>query len=105
MPWYTAALQMWNSVPAMPSLFTTVSCVAKDGAREEDGDLGGDARRGDERALRRRTLSETQPNALASSDGMSMNRSPEGRIGSFVLHDKLSSSASSPGKRVNGSAC
>jgi hypothetical protein len=32
------------------------------------------------------------------------HRSPDSRPGSFVLHDALSSLASSPGKRVNGSA-
>jgi hypothetical protein len=41
---------------------------------------------------------------VVSSDRVSMNRSPDGSTGSFALHDTLSSSASSPGKRVNGSA-
>lgn len=46
----------------------------------------------------------TYPSSLASSDGVSMNRSPDGSTGSFVLHNTLSSKASSPGKRVDGSA-
>jgi hypothetical protein len=43
-------------------------------------------------------------NALASSDGVSITRNPDDRTGLFVLHDTRSSSASSPGTRVNGSA-
>ena len=49
-------------------------------------------------------VSATQFNALASSDGVSINRNPDGSTGSLVVHDTRSSSASSPGTRVNGSA-
>jgi endonuclease/exonuclease/phosphatase family metal-dependent hydrolase len=43
--------------------------------------------------------------SLSSTDGVSMNRSPDGSAtGSFALHTTLSASASSAGKRVNGSA-
>jgi endonuclease/exonuclease/phosphatase family metal-dependent hydrolase len=41
---------------------------------------------------------------LASTDGASMNRSPDGSAGaSFVMHTTLSLAASSPGTRVDGS--
>lgn len=46
----------------------------------------------------------TYPSSLANSDGVSMNRNPDGSSGSFVKHDTLSSSDASPGRRVNGSA-
>jgi endonuclease/exonuclease/phosphatase family metal-dependent hydrolase len=47
----------------------------------------------------------TYPSSLASTDAVSMNRSPDGSSGgTFVLHTTLSSAASSPGKRVNGTA-
>jgi endonuclease/exonuclease/phosphatase family metal-dependent hydrolase len=46
----------------------------------------------------------TYPSSLAGTDGVSMNRSPDGSSGSFVLHTTLSSLASSPGKRVDNSA-
>ncbi|AKT36750.1 lamin tail domain-containing protein [Chondromyces crocatus] len=43
--------------------------------------------------------------ALSSTDGVSMNRSPDmDASGSFVLHTTLVSSAASPGRRVNGTA-
>ncbi len=42
------------------------------------------------------------PSSLAGTDGVSMNRSPDGSTGSFVLHTSLSSLASSGGKRANG---
>jgi endonuclease/exonuclease/phosphatase family metal-dependent hydrolase len=43
--------------------------------------------------------------ALAGTDGVSMNRSPDASAtGSFVLHTTLSSLQSSAGKRVNGTA-
>lgn len=42
--------------------------------------------------------------SLASTDGVSMNRSPDGTEGAFVLHTALSVANASPGKRVNGSA-
>jgi len=43
--------------------------------------------------------------ALAGTDGVSMNRSPDATAGgTFVLHTNLSSLSSSPGERVNGSA-
>jgi hypothetical protein len=42
--------------------------------------------------------------SLAGTDGVSMNRSPDGTTGTFVLHSALSSASSSAGKRVNGSA-
>jgi endonuclease/exonuclease/phosphatase family metal-dependent hydrolase len=42
--------------------------------------------------------------SLASTDGVSMNRNPDGSPGAtFVLHTALSSAASSPGKRSSGS--
>jgi endonuclease/exonuclease/phosphatase family metal-dependent hydrolase len=42
---------------------------------------------------------------LASVDGVSMNRSPDGSSGgSFVLHTTLSASSSSPGVQTDGSA-
>jgi hypothetical protein len=47
----------------------------------------------------------TYPSSLSGTDGVSMNRSPDGTSGAtFVLHTTLSSLASSPGKRVSGSA-
>jgi endonuclease/exonuclease/phosphatase family metal-dependent hydrolase len=49
--------------------------------------------------------SVTYSSALAASDGVSMNRSPDGNAGgTFVLHTTLSAQASSPGTRVNGAA-
>jgi endonuclease/exonuclease/phosphatase family metal-dependent hydrolase len=43
--------------------------------------------------------------SLASTDGVSMNRSPDGSAsGVFQLHTSLSSRAYSPGQRVDGSA-
>ena len=43
--------------------------------------------------------------ALASTDGVSMNRSPDASAaGDFVLHTSLSSLSASPGERVNGTA-
>jgi hypothetical protein len=42
--------------------------------------------------------------SLAGNDGVSMNRSPDGSTGGFVLHTAVSSLSSSPGKRANGSA-
>ncbi|HEX8438261.1 lamin tail domain-containing protein [Archangium sp.] len=47
----------------------------------------------------------TYASSLASTDGVSMNRDPDASSGgTFVLHTTLSSAASSPGKRVSGSA-
>jgi len=47
----------------------------------------------------------TYPSSLSSTDGVSMNRSPDATSGgTFVLHTTLSSAASSPGKRANGTA-
>jgi PKD repeat protein len=47
----------------------------------------------------------TYTSALSSTDGVSMNRSPDtSPTGSFVLHTTLSSLQSSIGKRVDGSA-
>jgi hypothetical protein len=49
--------------------------------------------------------SVTYTSTLAASDGVSMNRSPDGSAtGAFVLHNTLSTSARSPGTRVNGTA-
>lgn len=49
--------------------------------------------------------SYTYSSTLAGTDGVSMNRSPDASAsGSFVLHTTLSSSGSSPGKRVTGVA-
>jgi endonuclease/exonuclease/phosphatase family metal-dependent hydrolase len=43
--------------------------------------------------------------ALSGTDGVSMNRNPDGTAGSgFVLHTQLSGLSSSPGKRASGSA-
>jgi endonuclease/exonuclease/phosphatase family metal-dependent hydrolase len=42
--------------------------------------------------------------SLASTDGVSMNRSPDGTTGTFVLHTALSAASASAGKRVDGSA-
>ncbi|NBD08083.1 endonuclease [Corallococcus sp. Z5C101001] len=43
--------------------------------------------------------------SLASTDGVSANRSPDvSATGSFVLHTSLASTGSSPGKRANGTA-
>jgi endonuclease/exonuclease/phosphatase family metal-dependent hydrolase len=43
--------------------------------------------------------------SLASTDGVSMNRSPDASAsGAFVLHTSLTAASSSPGKRTNGSA-
>jgi endonuclease/exonuclease/phosphatase family metal-dependent hydrolase len=39
----------------------------------------------------------TYTSALAGTDGVSMNRSPDGSTGPFVLHTTLSSASSSPG--------
>ncbi|HEU4726662.1 MAG TPA: lamin tail domain-containing protein [Kofleriaceae bacterium] len=45
----------------------------------------------------------TYTSALASQDGVSMNRSPDGgTAATFVLHNTLSSALSSPGTRVDG---
>jgi hypothetical protein len=42
---------------------------------------------------------------LASADGVSMNRSPDGSAtGTVVLHTTLNAASASPGKRVNGAA-
>ncbi len=47
----------------------------------------------------------TYPSSLAGTDGVSMNRSPDtSATGSFVLHTKVSTLASSAGKRANGTA-
>jgi endonuclease/exonuclease/phosphatase family metal-dependent hydrolase len=47
----------------------------------------------------------TYSSSLSGTDGVSMNRSPDSTSGAtFVLHTTLSSSASSPGKRANGTA-
>lgn len=42
--------------------------------------------------------------SLSGTDGVSMNRSPDGSTGSFVLHTTLSSLSASPGNRVTGAA-
>ncbi len=47
----------------------------------------------------------TYGSALSSSDGVSMNRSPDGSgTGGFVLHSSLSTLSASPGKRASGAA-
>ncbi|HEX2570370.1 MAG TPA: lamin tail domain-containing protein [Polyangia bacterium] len=47
----------------------------------------------------------TYPLSLASRDGVSMNRSPDGSAsGTFVLHTNLSTLANSPGRRVSGAS-
>jgi endonuclease/exonuclease/phosphatase family metal-dependent hydrolase len=49
--------------------------------------------------------SVTYTSALASADGVSMNRSPDGDpTGAFVLHTALSASPRSPGVRVSGAS-
>ncbi len=40
--------------------------------------------------------------ALAGTDGVSMNRNPDGTAGSFALHTSISSAQSSPGVRASG---
>jgi len=46
----------------------------------------------------------TYPSSLSSTDGVSMNRNPDGNsTGSWVLHTTLSTLSASPGKRVDGS--
>jgi hypothetical protein len=42
--------------------------------------------------------------ALSGTDGVSMNRSPDGTTGGFVLHTSISSAQSSPGARASGAA-
>lgn len=42
--------------------------------------------------------------ALSGTDGVSMNRSPDGTAGSFALHTSVSSAQSSPGVRASGAA-
>lgn len=47
----------------------------------------------------------TYTSALSGTDGVSMNRSPDGDpAGTFVLHTALSASPSSPGTRIDGTA-
>jgi endonuclease/exonuclease/phosphatase family metal-dependent hydrolase len=47
----------------------------------------------------------TYTSALASQDGVSMNRNPDGgATASFVLHTALTAAPSSPGTRANGTA-
>jgi hypothetical protein len=46
----------------------------------------------------------TYGSSLAGTDGVSMNRSPDGSPGGFVLHTAISSLARSPGTRASGSA-
>lgn len=47
----------------------------------------------------------TYSSSLASTDGVSMNRSPDtDATGTFVLHTSLSASSSSPAKRANGTS-
>jgi chitodextrinase len=47
----------------------------------------------------------TYSSTLASTDGVSMNRSPDtSATGSFVLHTAVSTTASSAGRRANGTA-
>jgi endonuclease/exonuclease/phosphatase family metal-dependent hydrolase len=47
----------------------------------------------------------TYSSSLAGTDGVSMNRNPDGSAsGSFVLHTALVSASSSPGKRVNNTS-
>lgn len=49
--------------------------------------------------------SVTYTSALSGTDGVSMNRSPDGdAAGTFVLHTTLSASLASPGTRVDGTA-
>jgi len=46
----------------------------------------------------------TYPSSLSSTDGVSMNRSPDAdATGTFVLHTTLASTSSSPGKHADGS--
>jgi endonuclease/exonuclease/phosphatase family metal-dependent hydrolase len=42
--------------------------------------------------------------ALAGTDGVSMNRNPDGTTGSFALHTSVSSAQSSPGRRASGAS-
>ncbi|HEY8209555.1 MAG TPA: lamin tail domain-containing protein, partial [Myxococcaceae bacterium] len=48
---------------------------------------------------------QTYPSSLSSTDGVSMNRSPDGSSsGAWVLHTTLSALSASPGKKVDGSS-
>jgi hypothetical protein len=40
--------------------------------------------------------------ALAGTDGVSMNRNPDGTAGAFVLHTSISTARSSAGVRASG---
>jgi hypothetical protein len=52
-----------------------------------------------------RCTGSTYPSSLAGTDGVSMNRNPDGAAGApFVLHSTLSSLSSAGGKRANGTA-
>ncbi len=46
----------------------------------------------------------TYTSALAGTDGVSMNRSPDASTGSFALHTTVSTLSTSPGTRASGSA-
>ena len=99
MPRYTAALlldvaswdiEFFGSTSNGPTNETLQLSNVRDVIAGTDVDIWGVAE----------IVSTSQFNARASSDGVSMNRNPDGSTGSF-LHDTLSSSASSPGTRVN----
>lgn len=46
----------------------------------------------------------TYSSALSSTDGVSMNRSPDASAGAFVLHTAISPLAASPGRRAGGAS-
>jgi hypothetical protein len=46
----------------------------------------------------------TYSSSLAGTDGVSMNRNPDGSTGGFVLHTAISSLSRSPGTRATGAA-
>jgi hypothetical protein len=56
-------------------------------------------------ASKKTVTSYTYASSLASTDGVSMNRSPDATAaGTFVLHTSVSTLSSSPGTRASGSA-
>jgi endonuclease/exonuclease/phosphatase family metal-dependent hydrolase len=48
--------------------------------------------------------STTYSSGLSSTDGVSMNRSPDASTGAFVLHTTISALAASPGRRASGAS-
>ena len=93
------ALAVFGNASAIPSGLTNAV-----GASTGDLNLGNS---GDTVRLKRADGTQvdafTYSSSLSKSDGVSMNRSPDGSAtGSFVLHNTLSSLKSSAGKRASG---